>query len=126
MEERLLVRVQGRLDEHLLYLKVHRGKKRGEFFKSVRRNLMEGCQMVVELQHLKQILFITPSLYLCSREKDKDNCPDILLDLPPNPDLLQRKNSFKEALYHYLLSQHAFDKTKKRYFSIPLFKFPFE
>ena len=41
----------------------------------------------MELQQLKQILFIDKSIYLYSREKDKDQSFDILLDLPSNPDL---------------------------------------
>lgn len=122
----MLLRIQGRLDEHLLYLKVHRGKKKGEFFRSLRRNLLEGCQVLVELQQLKQILFLDSTLYSFSRDKDKDHSYDILLDLPPSPDLNQRKNQFKEHLYHYLLSQDAFEKGRKKHFSIPLFKFPFE
>ncbi len=36
----MLLRIQGRLDEHLLYAKMHRGKKKGEFFKSLRKNLI--------------------------------------------------------------------------------------
>lgn len=80
----------------------------------------------MELQHLKQILFIDRTMYTYSREKDKDQSYDILLDLPANGDLNLRKNHFKEQLYQYLISEDAFEKGKKKYFSIPLFKFPFE
>lgn len=49
----------------------------------------------MELSHLKQILFIDSSLYTCTREKDGEYNIDILVDLPPNPDLIGRKNQFK-------------------------------
>jgi hypothetical protein len=29
LDQKMLLRIQSRLDEHLLYLKVHRGKKKG-------------------------------------------------------------------------------------------------
>lgn len=108
LDQKMLLRIQSRLDEHLLYLKVHRGKKKGEFFRSLRKNLIEGCQILMELQHLKQILFIDRTMYTYSREKDKDQSYDILLDLPANADLNLRKNHFKEQLYQYLISEDAF------------------
>jgi hypothetical protein len=40
LEQRTLLRIQNYLDEHLFYLKSHRGKKKGEFFKSLRKNLI--------------------------------------------------------------------------------------
>lgn len=39
-EEKMLLRVQTKLDEHLVYLKTHRGRKQGDFFKSIRKNLI--------------------------------------------------------------------------------------
>jgi len=36
----------------------------------------------MDLYHLKQILFIDKDLYVCTREKDKDNAWDVLVDLP--------------------------------------------
>jgi hypothetical protein len=60
----MLLRVQTKVDEHLQYLKQHRNRKRGEYFKSIRKNLIEGCHIIVDLLQLKQILFIDPQLYL--------------------------------------------------------------
>jgi hypothetical protein len=36
----------------------------------------------MELHHLRQILFIDPALYTCTREKVRDHSHDILIDLP--------------------------------------------
>ena len=63
----MLFRIQSKLDEHLLYLKQYRGHKKGDFFKSIRKNLIEGCHIIVDLFHIKQIMFIDPSLYVCSQ-----------------------------------------------------------
>lgn len=52
-------------------------------------------------------MFIDPKLYICTRDKDKDNSFDLLIDLPPN-DLVTRRSDFKEKMYKYLLSQNAF------------------
>jgi hypothetical protein len=40
LEHKVLLRVQSKLDEHLQYLKQHRGRKRGDYFKSIRKNLI--------------------------------------------------------------------------------------
>ena len=80
----------------------------------------------MELYHLKQILFIDKDLYVCKREKDKDNNWDILVDLPENIKIEERKKSFKEKLYHYLVKSKAFEGPSRNNIHIPLYKFPFE
>ena len=47
-------------------------------------------------------------MYICKREKDKDNSWDILIDLPEKVKIEERKKSFKEKLYNYLLKSKAF------------------
>jgi hypothetical protein len=49
----------------------------------------------MESYHLKQILYIDSSLYICTREKDKEQSYDVLLDLPQDIDINLRKLSFK-------------------------------
>ena len=80
----------------------------------------------MECYHLKQMLFIDKELYVCRREKDKDNSWDILLDLPGNIRIEERKKSFKQKLYDYLVKAKAFEGPGKNNSCIPLHKFPFE
>lgn len=37
-------------------------------------------------------MFIDPKLYICTRDKDKDNNYDILIDLPPNIPTTRRSD----------------------------------
>lgn len=54
---------------------------------------------MLDLTHIKQLLFIDPKIYQYFWQKDKNNINDILLALPHNAELPQRKNEFKEKLY---------------------------
>ena len=80
----------------------------------------------MDLYHLKQILFIDQQLYVCTREKDKDNNWDVLIDLPQMGKLDERKRRFKEKLYLYLHRNKAFQGPNKNNICVPLYKFDFE
>ena len=76
---------------------------------------------------IKQILFIDPSLYVCTQEEDKDHNMDILIDLPPKADLMARRLDFKEKMYQYLLSKGAFrERADRKVGYIPVYKWKFE
>lgn len=55
--------------------------------------------------HLKQIMFIDPTLYVCTQNKDKDSSLDILIDLPMERDMTLRKLEFRHKLHEYLKKQ---------------------
>ncbi len=44
------------------------------------------------MTHIKQILFIDQNIYISTRDKDKDYCYDILIDLPSNSNITKRKD----------------------------------
>jgi len=62
-------------------------------------------------------------LYICNREKDKDHIWDILIDLPPNADLIERKREFKEKLYRFIIKNKVMETEEKQKIVIPFFKF---
>lgn len=70
-------------------------------------------------------MYLDPTLYSCSRERDRDNAIDILIDLPSNPDLDARKTNFRRLLSEYVHREEATGKIRSK-ISIPLYKFPFE
>jgi len=109
-----------------MYLKTHRGRKYGEFFKIIRRNLIEGVQLIVEVSHLKQILFIDSQLYICNNERSRDLTLDILIDIPSVSDIPSRKASFRQKLFEYLQGKGAFEAGHKNNVPIPMIKFDFE
>ncbi len=57
----------------------------------------------MDLLHLKQILFIDSTLYICSRERVRDHSYDVLLDLP-STDILGRRVEFREKMVQYVKS----------------------
>lgn len=74
----------------------------------------------MEIYHLKQMLFIDNSLYICNREVGKDSAYDILIDLPTT-EIAHRKADFREKFQKYIRSQQR----RRMCVPIPLYKFPF-
>lgn len=120
-----MMSVQQKIDFYLEMCKSSRGRKRGDFFKSIRKRLIDSDSVVVELSHLKQILFLDKDFYFCVRDKDQDHCLDILIDLPAGYNLTLRRDSFKKKLYEYV-SAHQDQNNLMERVEIPQMAFPFE
>ena len=92
LEQRYLIKVQAKIDEILDFLRINRKKAKGELFSVIRKSLLEGSDICLDLEHFKQILFIKIDLYNFTEKREGEGKLDILISLPCDSDLAQRKN----------------------------------
>lgn len=97
--------MQAKLDEHLQFLRSNRGKKRGDFFRNIRKSMIDSLKLYIEVAHIRQMLFLDISLYKIVRAKNKESSYDLLIDLPLEADLPRRRDNFKKALYSFVKNQ---------------------
>lgn len=58
-----IIRVQRKLDEHLIYMKSMRNKVLGLSYKEIKRKLWASSQANLSVEIFKQIVFIAPHFY---------------------------------------------------------------
>jgi ribosomal protein S15P/S13E len=81
-EQRKLIQIQNRIDELLDYLRQHRNKEKGQLFSEIKRSMLITHEITLELEHLKQILFICPHFYIWKEKRDERGRLDVLISLP--------------------------------------------
>ena len=92
LEQRYLIKVQTKIDEILDFLRLNRKKIKGELFSVIRKSLLEVSDICLDMEHFKQILFIKLDLYNFAERREGEGKLDILISLPCDADLAQRKN----------------------------------
>jgi len=109
-KERLLISIQEKLDSHLIFLKEHRKKKKGELFSIIKKTFLENYRIFLEFSHIKKILFISENLYVIQKFGDVmafDCIVDIKLSCKESDqkalenELKQRKDEFRSKLFAY-------------------------
>lgn len=80
------MKVQRKLDEHLIYMKNMRNKVRGLSYKEIKRKLWSSSQANLSVEVFKQILFIVPDFYEVKYSHLVDCELPYLIRLPLNHD----------------------------------------
>lgn len=61
--------------------------------------MLINFEMILQLEHLKQILYLIPDFYVYTEKRDENRKFDLLIALPESSDLEERKRSFRKRLY---------------------------